>query len=188
MSDDDTSTIRESQTEGSAIPSYEVPFHAYTGVKSMLDLPSLDSGNVLSAIPQASIIPLLGTAYSPTAVAKPYIARRYSSQASPTDFRSKITFDDIPGLRKRSLTGSEAKRLVTISMEAASRAHHHWLRPCAACSRRLAEEKAEKKSKIMANGSVEDLPGDQTRDKGTVGKVYKHTLHWVRKESRTKQP
>ena len=98
-------------------------------------------------------------------------------------FPSWRTFDDIAGLRRQSQTGVEAKRLVTISMEAASRAHHHWLRPCAACARKAGREKSERKME-------KDIGEEMAEGKGSkqVGGVYMRTVHWVKKqEGRIKQ-
>ena len=122
---------------------------------------------------------------SPTVA--PFRTQIFNSQDSWNNknlaFPSRKTFDDIPGLRRQSQTGIEAKRIVTISMEAASRAHHHWLRPCAACARKAGQEKSERK--------VEEIGGEkmaEEKESKLIGGVYKRTVHWVkRQEGRIKQ-
>ncbi|MCJ1296043.1 hypothetical protein MMC34_007608 [Xylographa carneopallida] len=99
----------------------------------------------------------------------------------PSSFPSLQTFDDIPGLRRQSFSRAETMRLVTISAEATSRAHHHWLRPCAACARKAGAEsqgwhllpKAKTGDKRKEDGSVEG---------GSEASVYKRTAHWVKRQ------
>lgn len=114
---------------------------------------------------------------------RPTIRTQRSMSGNDAVFPSKATFDDILGLRRRSQTGAEAKRLVSISVDAASRAHHHWLRPCAACAKKAAEEKPKKRlGKLIA----EEMQGSE-ETKAADG-VYKRTVHWVRRqEERIKQ-
>ena len=91
------------------------------------------------------------------------------------------TFDDMPGLRRQSLSKAETMRLVTISAELTSRAHHHWLRPCAACARKAG---AESKGwhflpKIKIRDSTKE---DRTTEGNKEPGVYMRTAHWVKKQ------
>ncbi|MCJ1389285.1 hypothetical protein MMC18_002141 [Xylographa bjoerkii] len=116
--------------------------------------------------------------------------RQSDGNGKLSSFPSLQTFDEIPGLRRQSLSGAETKRLVTISAEAASRAHHHWLRPCAACARKAgAESKGwhllqKKKKKKTGNDTRGEISIEGRQELG----VYSRTVHWVKKqEERIKQ-
>ena len=107
-------------------------------------------------------------------------SRQSEEETRLSSFPSLQTFDDIPGLRRQSLSGVEAKRLVTISAKATSQAHHHWLRPCAACARKAgAEGKSwHLLSKKAANNTREDASSEVEHEPG----VYKQTVQWVKKQ------
>ncbi|MCJ1438764.1 hypothetical protein MMC27_008154 [Xylographa pallens] len=98
-----------------------------------------------------------------------------------SSFPSLQTFDDIPGLRRESLSKAETMRLVTISAETTSRAHHHWLRPCSACARKAG---AEPKGwhlllKIKTGDNTKE---DSSNEGGKEPGVYRRTAHWVKKQ------
>ncbi|MCJ1316642.1 hypothetical protein MMC15_001963 [Xylographa vitiligo] len=98
-----------------------------------------------------------------------------------SSFPGLQTFDDIPGLRRQPLSRAETMRLVTISAETTSRAHHHWLRPCAACVRKAGAE--SKGWHLLPKTKT----GDNTKDERSVEgakepSVYKRTADWVKKQ------
>ncbi|MCJ1402757.1 hypothetical protein MMC11_005978 [Xylographa trunciseda] len=119
---------------------------------------------------------------SADSVALPTLPHHQSDRNSRlSSFPSLKTFDDIPGLRRQSLSGLETTRLVTISAEATARAHHHWLRPCAACARKAGAESkgwhllSKKKAK---DESRESMSSEREAEPG----MYQRTVHWVRKQ------
>ena len=130
-----------------------------------------------------SINPYIQPAHLRMITPRQTIGPQRSWSGNDAMFPSNSTFDDIPGLRRQSQTGAEAKRLVTISVDAASRAHHHWLRPCAACAKKAAEEKPKKRlGKLIA----EEMQG--SGETNSADGVYKRTVLWVkRQEERIKQ-
>lgn len=149
-------------------------------VRSLLEpFNAVDETNV----PRGSINPYIQPAPLMLLTPKPTIRTQRSMSGNDAVFPSKTTFNDILGLRRQSQTGVEAKRLVSISVDAAARAHHHWLRPCAACAKKAAEEKPKKRlGKLIA----EEMQSSED-DKAADG-VYKRTVHWVRRqEERIKQ-
>jgi len=149
-------------------------------VRSMLD--PLDEGVEVDAR-HGSISPYIQPAPLMLTSPRPTLGPQRSWSGNDGMFPSRATFDEMPGLRRQSQTSAEAKRLVTISVDAASRAHHHWLRPCAACAQKAAEEKPKKR---LGRLIAEEMQGSG-EDKSENG-VYKRTVHWVkRQEERIKQ-
>lgn len=134
-------------------------------------------------VPRGSINPYIQPAPLMLLTPKPTVRTQRSMSGNDAVFPSKATFNDILGLRRQSQTGAEAKRLVSISVDAAARAHHHWLRPCAACAKKAAEEKPKKRlGKLIA----EEMQSSE--DNKAADGVYKRTVHWVRRqEERIKQ-
>ena len=149
-------------------------------VKSMLE--PLEAVGEVDAR-HGSINPYIKAAPLLIITPRPTLPRQRSWNGNDTAFPSRATFDDIPGLRRQSQSSVEAKRLVMISVDAVSRAHHHWLRPCAACAKRAAEEKPKKRQGKLIEEEMQGGGGNKSSDG-----VYKRTVHWVkRQEERIKQ-
>lgn len=124
--------------------------------------------------------PLITTlaATSPHSLPMLPIPRQQSSwHNGPSSYSSIQTFDDFPGLRQQSQSGTEAKRLVTVSAEATARAHHHWLRPCAVCARKAGGEGKEWSllPKKVGRPKITDAREE------TSG-VHKRTAKWLKKQ------
>ncbi|MCJ1378202.1 hypothetical protein MMC17_001298 [Xylographa soralifera] len=98
-----------------------------------------------------------------------------------SSFPSLQTFDDIPGLRRQSLSKAETMRLVTISAETTSRAHHHWLRPCTACARKAGAE-PRGWHLLPKKKTGDDTREERSTDGDKESGMYNRTVHWVKKQ------
>ncbi|MCJ1283707.1 hypothetical protein MMC26_003038 [Xylographa opegraphella] len=107
--------------------------------------------------------------------------RRSDGDRRLSSFPSLQTFDDIPGLEQESPSGAETMRLVADSRGTTSRAHHHWLRPCAACARKAGA--ASKGWHLLLKTKSGDNTNEQRGGRGEKeASVYRRTAHWVKKQ------
>lgn len=113
------------------------------------------------------------------ALTSPQVPIRVSSReplSSPTTLRRTQTAGDIQGLRRLSTTSKEGQNIMAASSAVTSRLHKHWLRPCAACARKLKakEPRNETESRLEL-----DINGPVKREKQATD-MYHRSIAWIK--------